>query len=157
MRLLSLGEDMQRREFIKLIGGAAAAWPLRARAQQPDRMRRIGVLMNLAADDPESPARGAAFAHGLQELGWAMGRNVWIDYRFGAGDADRIRAYAEELVGLAPAVILAHSSPVTAALQQAAGTIPIVFVDVFAPVGQRFISNLARPGGNITGFSSVEP
>src|SRR6202022_714695 len=121
MRLLSLGEDMQRREFIKLIGGAAAAWPLRARAQQPDRMRRIGVLMNLAADDPESPARGAAFAHGLQELGWAMGRNVWIDYRFGAGDADRIRAYAEELVGLAPAVILAHSSPVTAALQQAAG------------------------------------
>ena len=93
---------MQRREFIKLIGGAAAAWPLRARAQQPDRMRRIGVLMNLAADDPESPARVAAFAQGLQELGWTMGRNVWIDYRFGAGDADRIRAYAEELVGLAP-------------------------------------------------------
>jgi putative ABC transport system substrate-binding protein len=117
---------MQRREFIKLIGGAAAAWPLRARAQQPDRMRRIGVLMNLAADDPESPARVAAFAQGLQELGWTMGRNVWIDYRFGAGDADRIRAYAEELVGLAPAVILAHSSPVTAALQQAAGTIAAI-------------------------------
>ena len=113
---------MRRRQFITLLGGAgAAAWPLAARAQQPDQMRRIGVLMGYAESDPETQAWVTAFVQGFKELGWIVGRNVWIDYRFGAGDADRIRAYAEELVGLAPAVILAHSSPVTAALQQAAG------------------------------------
>ena len=148
---------MRRREFIGLVGGAAAAWPLAARAQQPDQMRRIGVLMGYAESDLEAQAWVTAFVQGFKELGWIVGRNVSIDYRFGAGDADRMRAYAEELVGLAPAVILAHTSPVMAALQQATRTIPIVFVDVFAPVGQRFVSNLARPGGNITGFSSVEP
>jgi len=148
---------MKRREFITLLGGAAAAWPLAARAQQPDQMRRIGVLMGYAESDLEAQAWVTAFVQGFKELGWIVGRNVSIDYRFGAGDADRMRAYAEELVGLAPAVILAHTSPVMAALQQATRTIPIVFVDVFAPVGQRFVSNLARPGGNITGFSSVEP
>ena len=148
---------MKRRSFITLLGGAAAAWPLAARAQQPDQMRRIGVLMGYAESDLEAQAWVTAFVQGFKELGWIVGRNVSIDYRFGAGDADRMRAYAEELVGLAPAVILAHTSPVMAALQQATRTIPIVFVDVFAPVGQRFVSNLARPGGNITGFSSVEP
>jgi hypothetical protein len=147
---------MQRRQFIALLGGAAT-WPLAARAQQPDQMRRIGVLMGYAESDLEAQAWVTAFVQGFKELGWIVGRNVSIDYRFGAGDADRMRAYAEELVGLAPAVILAHTSPVMAALQQATRTIPIVFVDVFAPVGQRFVSNLARPGANITGFSSVEP
>jgi len=148
---------MRRREFTTLLGGATVVWPLAARAQQPDQMRRIGVLMGYAESDLEAQAWVTAFVQEFKELGWTVGRNVSIDYRFGAGDADRMRAYAEELVGLAPAVILAHSSPVTAALLQATRTIPIVFVDVFAPVGQRFVSNLARPGGNITGFSSVEP
>ena len=146
-----------RREVLAALGGAAAAWPLAARAQQPDQMRRIGVLMGYAKSDLEAQAWVTAFVQGFKELGWIVGRNVSIDYRFGAGDADRIRAYAGELVGLAPAVILAHTSPAMAALQQATRTIPIVFVDVFAPVGQHFVSNLARPGGNITGFSSVEP
>jgi putative ABC transport system substrate-binding protein len=149
--------NMGRREFVALLGGAAAAWPLAARAQQPDQTRRIGVLMGYAESDLEAQAWIRAFAQGFKELGWIVGHNVSIDYRFGAGDADRMRAYAEELVGLTPAVILAHTSPVMAALQQATRTIPIVFVDVFAPVEQRFVSNLARPGGNITGFSSVEP
>ena len=146
---------MRRREFITLLGGATVVGPLAARAQQPDQMRRIGVLMGYAESDLEAQAWVTAFVQEFKELGWTVGRNVSIDYRFGAGDADRMRAYAEELVGLAPDVILAHSSPVTAALQQATRTIPIVFVDVFAPVEQHFVSNLARPGGNITGFSSV--
>src|SRR6202158_2512482 len=146
-----------RRQFVAALGGAAAAWPLAARAQQPDQMRRIGVLMGYAESDLEAQACVTAFVQGFKELGWIVGRNVSIDYRFGAGDADRLRDYAAELVGLAPAVILANTSPVMAALQQATRTIPIVFVDVFAPVGQRFVSNLARPGGNITGFSSAEP
>ena len=148
---------MRRREFITLLGGATAAWPLAARAQQPDQMRRIGVLMGYAESDLEAQAWLTTFVQRFKELGWIVGRNVSIVYRFGAGDADRIRASAEELVGLAPAVILAQSSPVVAALQQATRTIPIVFVDVFAPAGQHFVSNLASPGGNITGFSSVEP
>src|SRR5262245_8249226 len=148
---------MRRREFITLLSGAAVVRPLAARAQQSDQMRRIGVLMGYAESDLEAQAWVTAFVQGFKELGWIVGRNVSIDYRFGAGDADRMRAYAEELVGLTPAVILAHTSPVMAALQQATRTIPIVFVDVFAPVGQRFVSNLACPGGNITGFSSVEP
>src|SRR6202048_3498348 len=148
--------QLKRLDFITLLGGAAA-WPLAARGQQPDQMRRIGVLMGYAESDLEAQAWVTAFVQGFKELGWIVGRNVSIDYRFGAGDADRMRAYAEELVGLAPAVILAHTSPVMAALQQATRTIPLVFVDVFAPVEQRFVSNLARPGGNITGFSSVEP
>jgi ABC-type uncharacterized transport system substrate-binding protein len=147
---------MRRRDFITLLS-CAAAWPFTAHAQQPDRMRRIGVLMGYAERNLEAQAWVKAFVQGFEELGWIVGRNVSIDYRFGAGDADRMRAYAKELVGLAPAVILAESSPATAALKQATRTIPIVFVNVFAPVGQRFVSNLARPGGNITGFSSIEP
>jgi putative ABC transport system substrate-binding protein len=150
------GEPVRRREVLSFLGGAAA-WPFTVRAQQPDQMRRIGVLTGYAESDLEAQAWVAAFVQGFKELGWIVGRNVWIDYRFGAGDADRMRAHAEELVGLAPAVILANTSRVVAALQQATHTIPIVFVDVFAPVEQRFVSNLARPGGNITGFSSVEP
>ena len=118
---------MRRREFITLLGGAAAAWPLAARAQQSERMRRIGVLMNVAADDPEGQARFAAFLQGLQQLGWTDGRNVRIDTRWGAGDAERIRRYAAELVALAPDVILASASPTVGPLQQATRTVPIVF------------------------------
>ena len=117
-----------RREFITLLGGAAAAWPLAARAQQAERMRRIGVLMNLAADDPEGQARIAAFLQGLQQLGWTDGRNVRIEYRWGAGDADRIRRYAAELVALAPDVILAAGGSAVGPLLQATRTVPIVFV-----------------------------
>jgi putative tryptophan/tyrosine transport system substrate-binding protein len=147
---------MRRREFMTLFGGAAAAWPLAARAQHPDRMRRIGVLMNLAADDPEAPARLAAFAQGLGEFGWNVGRNVRIDYRWGAGDAERIGKEAAELVALAPDVILSSGSPNVAALQRATGSVPIVFVQVVDPVGSGFVESLARPGGNITGFSVFE-
>src|SRR5262249_48042555 len=111
-------DQLKRREFISLLGGAAA-WAIAARAQQPDPMRRVGVIMGYAESDLEAQAWVTAFVQGFKELGWIVGRNVSIDYRFGAGDADRMRAYAEELVGLAPAVILAHSSPVMAALQQA--------------------------------------
>src|SRR6266446_2015936 len=147
---------MRRREFITLLGGAAAAWPLAAHAQQPDRVRRIGVLMPLAADDLEGKARVAAFAEGLQQLGWTDGRNVRIDTRWGAGDADRYRRYAAELVALAPDVILAATSLAVARLQEATQTIPIVFVQVADPVGAGFVDSLARPGGNFTGFTLFE-
>jgi putative ABC transport system substrate-binding protein len=145
-----------RREFIALIGGAAAAWPLAARAQQPERMRRIGVLMSLAADDPEALARITAFVQGLQQLGWTDGRNVRIDARWAAGNADNFRKYAAELVALAPDGILATSTQAVAALQQATHTVPIVFASVIDPVGGGFVDSLARPGGNITGFTLFE-
>ena len=147
---------MRRRDFIKGIAGSAAAWPLAALAQQPERMRRIGVLMLTAADDPEGQARIAAFHQGLQELGWTVGRNARIDARWGAVDADSSRRYAAELVGLAPDVILAAASPAVAALQQTTRTIPIVFASVADPVGAGFVETLAHPGGNITGFSLFE-
>src|SRR5262249_26983496 len=150
------GNYMRRREVLGLVGGAAATWPLSSRAQQREPMRRIGVLMNTAADDPESLARVTAFAQGLQELGWIDGRNVRIDYRWGAADVDRIRRYAEELVALAPHVIVSSGTPSVAALQQATGSVPIVFVQAVDPVGSGFVENLARPGGNITGFSVFE-
>jgi putative tryptophan/tyrosine transport system substrate-binding protein len=146
---------MKRREFITLLGGAAA-WPLGARAQQVEKVRRIGVLQPLAADDPESPARVTAFAQGLQQFGWTDGRNVRIDYRWAAGDADRYRRYAAELVALAPDVILASSSPAMMSLQQLTRTMPIVFVNVVDPVGAGFVESLARPGGNATGFVLYE-
>jgi len=146
---------VKRRDFITLLGGAAA-WPLAARAQQPDRMRRIGVLMNLAADDPEGRARVTAFAQALQQLGWIDGRTVRIDYRWGAGNADRFRRYAGELVALAPDVILASSTPAVASLQQATLTVPIVFAQVIDPVGAGLVASLARPGGNATGFTVFE-
>jgi putative ABC transport system substrate-binding protein len=146
---------MKRRAFISLLGGAAAAWPLAGSAQQPDRMRRVGALMNLAADDPESQARVAAFAQGLQELGWTVGRNVRLDYRWGAGDVERYRRYAAELVALKPDVILAGGAA-TGPLQQATRTVPIVFAALVDPVGAGFVASLARPGGNITGFTPFE-
>jgi putative tryptophan/tyrosine transport system substrate-binding protein len=148
--------NVRRRDFIALLGGAAAAWPLTARAQQAERVRRIGVLMALPADDPESPARVTAFAQGLQQLGWADGRDVRIDYRWGKGDADRLRRYAAELVALAPDVILATSSQSVMPLQQLTRTVPIVFVNIVDPVGAGFVESLARPGGNVTGFTVYE-
>jgi putative ABC transport system substrate-binding protein len=151
---------MRRRAFITLLGGAAAApamlWPLAARAQQPERMRRIGVLMPLGEDDPEAQARVAAFRQGLQQLGWNDGRNVRIDYRWTAGDVDRIRRYAVELAALAPDVILATGSPTVGPLLQATRTVPIVFVVVPDPVGAGYVDSLARPGGNATGFITYE-
>src|SRR5262245_16421943 len=142
----------RRREFISLLGGAAAAWPLAARAQQPERMRRVGVLMPGAADDPEFQARMTAFVQGLAQLGWIDGRNVRIDTRWGVADADRIRKYAAELLALAPDVILANSSAALAPLLQATRTVPIVFTTVVDPVGAGYVDSLAQPGGNATGF-----
>jgi ABC-type uncharacterized transport system substrate-binding protein len=147
---------MRRRNFIALLGGAAAAWPLTARAQQGEQMRRIGVLMNLAADDPEGQARIAAFRQGLQESGWTIGRNVRVDVRWETGDADRIRRYAAELVALAPDIILASAAAAMVAVQQASRTVPIVFVNIIDPVGAGYVSSLARPGGNATGFTPFE-
>jgi len=146
---------MKRRAFITLLGGAAAAWPLAARAQQPNRMRRIGVFMNLASDDAEGQARNAAFLQGLQEAGWAVGRNVRIEYRWGAGDAELFRRYAAELVALAPDVILASGASMYA-LQQVTREVPIVFVQVPDPVGAGIVLSMARPGRNATGFTPFE-
>jgi putative tryptophan/tyrosine transport system substrate-binding protein len=147
---------MTRRDFIALLGCAAACWPLAARAQQGERLRRIGVLIGAVETDPESQARIVAFKEGLQALGWTDGRNVHIDYRFGSADLDLTRKYAAELVGLTPDVILANSPLVLRALRQQTSTIPIVFALVVDPVGEGFIRSLAQPGGNITGFTSLE-
>jgi len=146
---------MRRREFITLLGGAAATWPFAARAQQPQRMRRIGVLMSLAADDPEAPTRIGAFLQGMQEFGWTIGRNIRIDYRW-SPDVNSIFRYATELVALAPDVILANANPSVVALQRATPSIPIVFVAVTDPVAAMFAESLARPGSNATGFSTGE-
>ncbi len=137
--------QLKRREFISLIGGAAAAWPLAARAQQTERMRRIGVLMNLAADDAEGQARLAAFLQGLQEAGWAVRRNVHIDLRWGAGDADRFRKQAEELVALAPDLILAAGVPAVRAVQQASRTMQVVFVQTTDPVAAGLVKSSCAP------------
>jgi putative ABC transport system substrate-binding protein len=147
--------DLRRREFITLLGGAAAAWPLAARAQQGG-MRRIGVLMNLAADEAEGQVRMVAFLQGLQQLGWTDGGNVRIDYRWAAGDAGRFQRYAEELLALAPDVILAAAAPSVQALQRATRTVPIVFASVSDPVASGFVQSLARPGGSTTGFMQFE-
>src|SRR5262252_6072629 len=146
---------MKRRDFITLLGGAATAWPLAARAQQPERMRRIGLLM-ATADDREGQARVTPLKQGLEELGWTDGRNIQIETRFGGADAGRIRAHAAELVGLAPDVLVGHGTPGTRALRQATSSIPIVMVAVNDPVEQGFVSSLAHPGGNITGFAFVD-
>ena len=144
---------MQRREFITLLGGATAAWPLSARAQQPERMRRIAVLMSLAADDKEGRVRIDAFVQGLRELGWIDGRNVQIDIRWAAG-GDRVRQqYAAELVALSPDVIMASGGSVVGPLLQTTRIVPIVFTQTPDPVGAGFVDSLARPGGNATGFS----
>jgi putative tryptophan/tyrosine transport system substrate-binding protein len=146
---------MRRREFIALAGGAVAGWPFAARAQQPERLRRIGVLMHLAADDLEGQARLAAFLQGLQQLSLTDGRNVRIDTRWGASDAAR-RRYAAELVALAPDVILASTTLAMVPLLQTTHTVPTVFVNVADPVGAGFVESLARPGGNVTGFAMFE-
>jgi putative ABC transport system substrate-binding protein len=146
---------MRRRDFISLVGGTLAASPLQARAQQPDRMRRVGVLMAFAEDDSESKARLAAFRQGLEKRGWSEGRDVRIDARFAPGGT-QAQVLAKELVALQPDVILAHSTPVTAALQRESRTIPIVFAVVADPIGSGFIASLPRPGGNITGVMQYE-
>jgi putative ABC transport system substrate-binding protein len=146
---------MQRRSFLTLLGGAVATWPLAARAQQGGRIKRIGALINVTVDDPESSLRVAAFSQGLQELGWTVGRNVRIDWRWGGADRDRHRTYAAELLALAPDVLLTSGSSVRPMLQ-ATRTVPIVFAGVNDPVGGGYVRSLARPGGNITGFAGTE-
>jgi putative tryptophan/tyrosine transport system substrate-binding protein len=147
---------VKRRDFISLVGSAAAAWPLPARAQQGERMRRIGVLMTVAADDAEGQARVVAFGQGLAQLGWTVGRNVQIDIRWTAGKADDTRKYATELVALAPDVVLAAGGGGVGPLLQVTGTVPIVFTQVTDPVGAGFVESLGRPGGNATGFINFE-
>src|SRR5262245_51580903 len=141
-----------RRKFLATLGGGAASWPLAARAQQGEKMRRISVLANIAADDPEAQARITAFAQELAQLGWIAGRKVNIDSRRTAGDNERVRRYAAELVALAPDVMVANSSQSVAALLQATSTVPIVFAGIPDPVGAGYVNSLARPGGNATGF-----
>ena len=145
---------MRRRQFITLLGGAAA-WPLAARAQQPSQVRRVGVMIALAQSDPEARLRAQALEVGLRELGWVEGRNLRLDYRF-VPDASRLAAQASELVGLAPDLIVAHTTPVVAGLLPVSGALPIVFVQVTDPVGSGFVPNLARPGGRLTGFTLFE-
>ena len=147
---------MTRREFITLLGGTAAAWPLAARAQQPDRVRRIGVLNVLTEDDPESVARRAVFEQALQALGWTAGTNLRIDYRWTGNDPARIQKFAAELAALKPDVILASGNLVIAPMLQAARTTPIVLAQVIDPVGSGFVESMARPGGNVTGFTQFE-
>ena len=146
---------MKRREFIGLVGGAAA-WPVAAQAQQKERVRRIGVLYGFAETDPEAQAWDQAFRKRLDELGWTDGRNIRLDYRWGAGSVDRVQLFAKELVQLNPEVLIAVSTPATAALQQQTPTIPIVFAVVADPIGSGFVASLNRPGGNITGFINQE-
>jgi putative tryptophan/tyrosine transport system substrate-binding protein len=148
--------DLRRRDFITLLGGAAAAWPLGAPAQPSEQVRRIGVLMGFATTSPEGQAFQQAFGERLRELGWTDGARATVDYRWAAGDRERFKAYASELVALKPDVILAHTTPAVAALRQETTSIPIVFVSVTDPVGQGLITNLARPGGNMTGFDLVD-
>jgi putative ABC transport system substrate-binding protein len=146
---------MRRRQFITLLGGAGT-FPFIAHAQQADRMRRIGALMGIAENDVDAKVRAVALRQGLHELGWIEGRNVSIEYRWAAADQERMAAYAAELVAFAPDLILANTTPVLVALKKATSTIPIVFVNVVDPVGRGFVANLARPGGNITGFLIFE-
>ncbi len=147
---------MKRREFITLVGGAAATWPIAVRAQQGERVRRIGVLNPFTENDPEAQANLAAFREALQKLGWTEGRNLRVDYRWGGADPDRIRSYATELVGLKPDVILVSSALVLQPLRQVTHTIPIVFTQIAEPFGSGLASRLAHPGGNVTGFTTSE-
>src|SRR5450631_1375088 len=147
---------MKRREFITLLGGAVVAWPLAARAQQLERMRRVSMLLGLTEKDPEAIGRVKAFRLGMRDLGWIEGRNVQIEYRFAGTNLESINKHVTELIRQAPDVIVANTTPVLAALRPATSSIPIVFAMVNDPVGQGFISSLAHPGGNITGFSFVE-
>jgi len=148
---------MQRRDFITLLGGAAVSWPLKARAQQPERVRRVGALMPFSADDTEAKAIVAAIRQGLEELGWTDGRNIRIDYRWGGRNVERTRAYAVELVGLSPDLIFAFFNAQLAPLSRETRTIPIIFVGASDPIGAGYVASFARPGGNITGFTLYEP
>ena len=148
---------MRRREFLGVLGGAATTWPLAARAQQTERVRRIGALLGIAASDPEAPPRMAAFLSGLHDLGWDDGRNIKIELRFGGSEANSMRAYAKELVSLAPDVILTQSNLALATLLQETRTTPIIFTVIGDPVGSGFVKSLARPDSNATGFTSFEP
>jgi putative tryptophan/tyrosine transport system substrate-binding protein len=145
-----------RREFITLVGGAAVSWPLAVNAQQPERLRRIGILMNRAADNPEGQDRLAAFHQGLQELGWGIGRNVRIETRWSEDNADQSVKHAAELVALAPDIVLASGTLAVTALQHISRTLPIVFAAVADPVGAGIVDSLAHPGGNATGFMIYE-
>jgi putative ABC transport system substrate-binding protein len=147
---------LRRRAFISLLGGAAVAWPLVARGQQREKMRRIGVLLPFIADDREGQARLMALAQGPQQSGWEVGSNLRIDMRWGAGDAERNRRYAAELLALTPDVVLANGTAETRALLRAAPDVPIVFANVPDPVGQGFVASLSRPGGNVTGFTPLD-
>src|SRR3974390_2228647 len=148
---------MKRREFITIVGGTALTWPLTVRAQQPERMRRVGMLLGLGEKDPEGISRAKAFRQGMRGLGWIEGRNVQIEYRFAGSNLELIDKHVAELIKLAPDVIVANTTAVVAALRLATSTIPIVFALLNDPVGQGFIPSLAHPGGNITGFSFIEP
>jgi len=147
---------VKRRQFITLLGGAAAAWPLAAHSEQAERARRIGVLMPFAESDPQGQARDAAFREGLQKLGWRDGRNLRIDYRWAKADTETMQRFAGELVALRPDLILAGNTSTTAATLQQTRTIPIIFASVVDPVGSRFAASLSRPGGNVTGFTNNE-
>jgi ABC-type uncharacterized transport system substrate-binding protein len=146
---------MRRREFISLLGGAAAVWPLASQAQPRERVRRIGVLMHLAADDPDGQSRLAAFLQGLQEAGWLVGRNVAIEVRWAAGNVESMSRFAKELVAQQPDLIFVTSTPATGAMVQATHTIPVIFVLVADPVGGGFVTSLPRPGSNVTGFTPI--
>ena len=148
--------QLKRREFISVLGGAAA-WPIASRAQQPERMRRIGVLMLYPENDPEGQLRATAFRQGLQKLGWVVGRNVQIDFQWGLGDADWIRSAAAQLLRLAPDVILANGTPAAKTMQQASRTVPVIFIAGSDPVVDGLVPSLAHPGGNLTGFYVFEP
>jgi putative tryptophan/tyrosine transport system substrate-binding protein len=154
--ILGFEDHVRRREFITLLGGLALTWPRAAGAQQGKRMRRVGVLMPLSANDPQAQVRNAAFLQGLLQFGWTIGNNVQIDYRWSAGNDENARKYALELVALAPDVIFASGTQALGSLQRATRTVPIVFAQVADPVGAGFVDSLARPGGNITGFTSYE-
>src|SRR4029079_16330589 len=147
---------MRRREFITLVGGAAAAWPLTARARKPKRMRRIGVLMSQTTDDPIAHARNAAFLQGLQELGWTVSRNVQLEYRWGPANVAQSRKFVADLIALSPDIIVATGGNTVGPLLEATRTVPVVFVQVTDPVGAGYVESLARPGGNATGFIPFE-
>jgi putative ABC transport system substrate-binding protein len=156
MLLLSQGADVQRREFIMLLGGAAVAWPIAARAQQPERVRRIGIIVATTADDAEFQAWVGAFLQALALLGWAIGRNMRIDTRWASANPNEIRRNATELAALAPDVILAHGASTVKEVLQATRTVPVVFPVVSDPVGAGYVESMARPGGNATGFTSFD-
>jgi putative tryptophan/tyrosine transport system substrate-binding protein len=148
---------VKRREFIALLGAAAAAWPVVAHAQQPGGVRRIAMLVGATENDPEAPLSSEAFRQTLNQLGWKEGVSVRIDTRWGAGDPDRMHAYAKELIGSAPDVAVADSTPAALALQRESRTTPIIFIQAGNPVGSGLVANLARPGGNLTGFTNYVP